>query len=145
MTAYEKPAELYDGLRLHQNENTGGCSPRVLEALARAAARRGRLLPAYAAATARVRRLSRRHRRPRRADQRPRRRHHGARGGVPAAASPAALVPEAIVPEPAFEIFRVDTEVVGGRVVPVMPKPDFQLRARRGACGHHARARASCS
>jgi hypothetical protein len=32
---YEKPAEMYDGLRLHQNENTGGCSPRVLEALAR--------------------------------------------------------------------------------------------------------------
>ena len=33
MTAYDKPPELYDGLRLHQNENTGGCSPRVLEAL----------------------------------------------------------------------------------------------------------------
>ena len=32
---YEKPAEMYDGLRLHQNENTDGCSPRVLEALAR--------------------------------------------------------------------------------------------------------------
>src|SRR3954449_1886741 len=31
---YEKPPEMYDGLRLHQNENTGGCSPRVLEALA---------------------------------------------------------------------------------------------------------------
>ena len=31
---YEKPAEMYDGLRLHQNENTEGCSPRVLEALA---------------------------------------------------------------------------------------------------------------
>ena len=34
MPDYEKPPELYDGLRLHQNENTGGCSPRVLEALA---------------------------------------------------------------------------------------------------------------
>ena len=34
MSQYQKPAELYDGLRLHQNENTGGCSPRVLEALA---------------------------------------------------------------------------------------------------------------
>jgi len=31
---YQKPAELYDGLRLHQNENTGGCSPKVLAALA---------------------------------------------------------------------------------------------------------------
>ena len=40
MSHYQKPPELYDGLRLHQNENTGGCSPRVLEALARAARRR---------------------------------------------------------------------------------------------------------
>ena len=31
---YDKPPELYAGLRLHQNENTGGCSTRVLEALA---------------------------------------------------------------------------------------------------------------
>ena len=30
---FEKPAELYDGLRLHQNENTLGCSPRVIEFL----------------------------------------------------------------------------------------------------------------
>ena len=33
MSDYDKPPELYDGLRLHQNENTGGCSPRVLDAL----------------------------------------------------------------------------------------------------------------
>src|SRR5258706_15369581 len=35
------------------------------------------------------------------------------------------VVPEAIVPEPAFEIFRLDTDVAGGRLVQVMPKPDF--------------------
>ena len=35
MSHYQKPPELYDGLRLHQNENTGGCSPKVIEALAR--------------------------------------------------------------------------------------------------------------
>src|SRR5207247_6537372 len=34
---------------------------------------------------------------------------------------------EAIVPEPAFEIFRFDTSVVGGRLVQVMPKPDFRF------------------
>ena len=34
-------------------------------------------------------------------------------------------VPEALVPDPAFEIFRVDTEAVGGQFVQVMPKPDF--------------------
>ena len=35
------------------------------------------------------------------------------------------FVPEAIIPEPAFEIFKFDTEVVGGRPVSVMPRPDF--------------------
>jgi hypothetical protein len=35
------------------------------------------------------------------------------------------LVPEAVVPEPAFEIFRFDTAVAGGRLVQVMPRPDF--------------------
>ena len=31
---YSRPAPTGDGLRLHLNENTGGCSPKVLEALA---------------------------------------------------------------------------------------------------------------
>jgi hypothetical protein len=35
------------------------------------------------------------------------------------------LNPEALVPEPAFEIFRFDTAVAGGRLVQVMPRPDF--------------------
>ena len=34
-------------------------------------------------------------------------------------------VPEAIVPQPAFEIFGVDTDVAGGTVVSVMPRPGF--------------------
>src|SRR5205823_5759315 len=37
------------------------------------------------------------------------------------------VLPEAIVPEPAFEIFRFDTAVAGGRLVQVMPKPDFEF------------------
>src|SRR5438093_12514664 len=51
MTHYQKPPELYDGLRLHQNENTGGCSPKVLEALARLRADQIGFYPPYAAAT----------------------------------------------------------------------------------------------
>jgi histidinol-phosphate/aromatic aminotransferase/cobyric acid decarboxylase-like protein len=51
MTAYDKPPELYDGLRLHQNENTGGCSPRVLEALAKLRPDEVGFYPPYAAAT----------------------------------------------------------------------------------------------
>lgn len=40
---------------------------------------------------------------------------------------PDGLVPEAIIPEPAFEIFKFDTEVAGGAAVRVMPGPDFSF------------------
>jgi histidinol-phosphate aminotransferase len=124
---YEKPPELYDGLRLHQNENTRGCSPRVIEALARLKPEQIGFYPPYAAVTEACARyfgvtsdrltLV-----------------NGLDEGIMAIAvaylRPAAgsdLVPEAIVPEPAFEIFRFDTAVAGGRVVPVMPNPDFSF------------------
>jgi len=126
MTQYQKPPELYDGLRLHQNENTGGCSPRVLEALARLRADEIGFYPPYAAATDAVARylgvsadrllLT-----------------NGLDEGImalsvaylrPTSGGP---TPEAVVPEPAFEIYRLDTAVAGGRLVQVMPKPDFQL------------------
>jgi len=48
---YQKPAELYDGLRLHQNENTGGCSPKVLQALASLTPEQVGFYPPYDAAT----------------------------------------------------------------------------------------------
>src|SRR5450830_1739929 len=54
MSHYQTPPELYEGLRLHQNENTGGCSPRVLEALARLRADQIGFYPPYAAATGAV-------------------------------------------------------------------------------------------
>jgi histidinol-phosphate aminotransferase len=124
-THYEKPAEMYDGLRLHQNENTGGCSPRVLEALARLTRENMGFYPPYSAVTdaaaryfgiaadhvALVNGLD-----------------EGIMGAAIAYLRPSAgsgLVPEAIVPEPAFEIFRFDTAVAGGRLVQVMPRPDF--------------------
>ena len=114
MSHYQKPPELYDGLRLHQNENTGGCSPRVLDALARLRADQIGFYPPYAAATDAV----------------------ASYLGVPAdrvtlvngldegimALAVAYLRAaiggpqlESIVPEPAFEIFRFDTAVAGGR------------------------------
>jgi len=121
---YQKPAELYDGLRLHQNENTGGCSPKVLEALASLTAEQVGFYPPYAAAeeacaaylgVARER-LSL---------------VNGLDEGIMAVAvsylRPRAGHdrPEAIIPDPAFEILAFDTEVVGGRPIRVEPNPDF--------------------
>jgi histidinol-phosphate aminotransferase len=124
MTAYDKPPELYDGLRLHQNENTGGCSPRVLEALARLRPDEVGFYPPYAAATrACAQYLG--------VDPDAVALTNGLDEGImglavaylrPPVGGP---VPEALVPEPAFEIFRVDVEAVGGHFVQVMPRPDF--------------------
>lgn len=124
--SYDKPPELYDGLRLHSNENTGGCSPHVIEALSKLRPDQLGFYPPYAAATARCAEyygvaedrivLT-----------------NGLDEGI-MALSVAKLrpgvggpVPEAIVPEPAFEIFRFDTLVAGGRLVQVMPRADFSF------------------
>jgi len=132
MTRYQKPPELYDGLRLHQNENTGGCSPRVLQALASLRADQIAFYPPYEAATAACAlylgvdadRLSL---------------VNGLDEGImslavsylrssgPSGPSAGGLVPEAIIPEPAFEIFAIDTEIAGGRPVRVKPRPDFSF------------------
>jgi histidinol-phosphate aminotransferase len=126
MTHYQKPPELYDGLRLHQNENTGGCSPRVLDALRALRVDQIGFYPPYsetveacarylgvsAATVALTNGLD-----------------EGIMGMAVAFLRPSSdgLIPEAIIPEPAFEIFKFDTEVVGGRPVQVMPRPDFSF------------------
>ena len=126
MTHYQKPPELYDGLRLHQNENTGGCSPRVLEALARLRPEELGFYPPYAGATDAVatylgveaERITL---------------VNGLDEGIMAVAVAYLRAEiggprlEAIVPEPAFEIFRFDTAVAGGKLVQVMPHADFSF------------------
>ena len=124
MSEYDKPPELYAGLRLHQNENTIGCSPRVLAALSSLRPDQIAFYPPYRAVTEACAR------------------HFGVIAehltlvngldeGILAAAiahlhaSPDGRVHEAIVPEPAFEVFAVFAEAIGGRIVPVMPNPDF--------------------
>jgi histidinol-phosphate aminotransferase len=124
MSEYDKPAELYDGLRLHQNENTGGCSPRVLDALASLSAEAIAVYPPYKATIERCARYF---------GVSP---HevaitNGLDEGILAAAvaclrpSPDGFVPEAIIPQPAFEIFQFNAELIGARVVPVPPRADF--------------------
>lgn len=126
MNKYEKPGEFYDGLRLHQNENTGGCSPQVLKALAGITREQMGFYPPYNAATKTI------------ADYLVVNPDHlslvnGLDEGIMAAAigylrpRPDGFIPEAIIPEPAFEIFGFDTEVVGGRPVRVAPNPDFSF------------------
>ena len=124
MGHYQKPPELYEGLRLHQNENTGGCSPKVIEALARLRPDQVGFYPPYAAATEKIARylgVAAEHVAI----------TNGLDEGIMGLAVAMLRAPigepplEAIVPEPAFEIFRFDTAVAGGRLVQVMPRADF--------------------
>lgn len=130
MNKYEKPGELYDGLRLHQNENTGGCSPAVLAALARLTAEQLAFYPPYSAATdACARYLG--------VDADRLSLVNGLDEGIMATAvgylrpTAGGVVPEAVIPEPAFEIFAFDTEIVGGRPVKVAPNADFSFAIDR--------------
>jgi histidinol-phosphate aminotransferase len=126
MTRYQRPAELYAGLRLHQNEHTGGCSPQVLEALAGLTRAQIAVYPPYAAAVAACAA------------------HagvtpdelllvNGLDEGILAMAiaflrtQADGVVPEAIIPQPAFEVFDVAVSAVGASVVQVMPAPDFSF------------------
>jgi histidinol-phosphate aminotransferase len=121
---YRKPAELYAGLRLHQNEHTGGCSPNVLDALARLTREQIGQYPPYSTVTDACAA------------------HvgvspdelmlvNGLDEGILAIAvaflrsGPDGIVPEAIIPKPAFEVFDVAVGVVGARTVEVMPRVDF--------------------
>src|SRR6202140_2461260 len=123
---YQKPPVLYAALRLPKNENPGGCSPRVLDALRALRVDQIGFYPPYsetveacarylgvsADAVALTNGLD-----------------EGIMGMAVACLRPSAdgLIPEAIIPEPAFEIFKFDTEVVGGRPVRIMPRPDFSF------------------
>jgi histidinol-phosphate aminotransferase len=125
MSHYQKPPELYDGLRLHQNENTGGCSPKVIEALARLRPEQVGFYPPYAEATNAVAAYL----------QTPVETvtlTNGLDEGIMALAvaylrRADGAAAEALVPEPAFEIFRFDTAVAGGTLVQVMPRSDFSF------------------
>jgi histidinol-phosphate aminotransferase len=121
----DKPPELYDGLRLHQNENTGGCSPRVIEALAALRPEQIALYPPYKAvvdACAAHFGVS-----PDRIAL-----TNGLDEGIFAACvaylRPLATGPaEAIVPQPAFEIFALNASVAGARPVEVAPRRGFEF------------------
>jgi histidinol-phosphate aminotransferase len=121
---YDKPPELYDGLRLHQNENTGGCSPRVLRALAALRPDQIALYPPYKPVVDKCAAYFG-------VDP-----HHlaltnGLDEGILAVAIaflrplPGGTRPEVVIPQPAFDIFELNSSIVGGRPIQIMPRPGF--------------------
>jgi histidinol-phosphate aminotransferase len=130
MTKYQKPAELYDGLRLHQNENTGGCSPKVIEALAALRPEEVGFYPPYEAATRACAKYIG-------VDPDHLSLLNGLDEGIMCTAigylrsTVGGSVPEAVIPDPAFEIFAIDTEVLGAKPVRVAPNPDFSFPLER--------------
>ncbi len=117
---YQAP-ERRAGLRLHLNENTAGCSPRVLEAMRALTPDEIASYPDYGKMTRRVEE------------------YFAVPSGwvqllngldeglhiVAAAAARRRSTAASVYPEPAFEMYRVCSEVVGLPVAPIAPRPDF--------------------
>ena len=125
---YARPADREGALRLHLNENTGGCSQAVIDAIRQISAEEVAYYPDYAMLA----------------------RECAAYLGV----GEAQLVltngldegllgvtvsaframqssnglPEAIVPTPAFEMYSVFVKAAGGRVVSIPPRPGFAFQ-----------------
>ena len=121
---YRRPSTADAALRLHLNENTAGCSPRVLAALQSVTREQAAFYPDYDAATAAC----------------------AARLGVAAAETvltngldegilavamsalrdgrPRGAV-EAVIPEPAFDMYATCADAVGATLAHVGPTPDL--------------------
>jgi histidinol-phosphate aminotransferase len=130
---YERVEVEGEGLRLHLNENTGGCSPRVMDALRAMTATDLAFYPDYRSvhlATARALGV---------AEDRLIL-TNGMDEGILAAAiaylrpsvddpttTVATFAPEAIVVEPAFGMYADAVEAAGGRMVTVLPAEDLSV------------------
>jgi histidinol-phosphate aminotransferase len=124
---YQREPELGDGLRLHLNENTGGCSPRVVEALRRLSAIDAAVYPDYR----HVNGVCARH-----LGVDPARLllTNGLDEGILAAAIAylqrdpgVAGPPEGLIVEPCFGMYADCTEAVGARIVRVAPQADLEF------------------
>jgi histidinol-phosphate aminotransferase len=129
MSGYTRPEATAGSLRLHLNENTSGCSPRVLEAIADLTGEDIAFYPeydrvvgetaAYVGVTPDHLLLT-----------------NGLDEGILAATVTAArdrvehgggVRPEVIVPLPAFDMYGVCCRAVGASLVPVDPREDLQF------------------
>ena len=126
---YEKVLTPSSGLRLHLNENTAGCSPKVLEALQRLTRQDVAFYPGYdEVVTACATRLG--------VDSDRLVLTNGLDEGILALTVAAlrqrdAAVPEAVVVVPAFDMYASTASGVGARVVEVPLGPDFTFPTER--------------
>jgi histidinol-phosphate aminotransferase len=131
---YARPQDRAGALRLHLNENTGGCSPAVVEAIRGISAQDVAYYPEYAS-------LSRECAAYLGIAEAQLVLTNGLDEGLLALAVSAFRtmrsspgMPEAIVPAPAFEMYSVFVKAAGGRVVSVAPKQDFAFPLKE-VCG----------
>ena len=125
---YARPADRAGALRLHLNENTGGCSPAVVDAIRQLSAEDIAYYPDYAV-------LSRECAAYLGVTEAQLVLTNGLDEGLLALTISAFRVmqsshglPEAIIPAPAFEMYSVFVKAAGGRVVHVAPKPNFSFQ-----------------
>lgn len=120
---YERHIDTGPGLRLHLNENTGGCSPRVLEALRQLVATDVSHYPDYGTVVSRAAAWFG-------VDQDRMILTNGMDEGillacVSAFQQHARPGGESLIPVPAFDEYAASTSACGGAVVTVPPRPDF--------------------
>jgi histidinol-phosphate aminotransferase len=124
MTHYERPMSSERALRLHLNENTAGCSPRVLAALREVTRQQAAFYPDYEHATALC--AARLGVAPEEAVL-----TNGLDEGILAVATAALRTRraqgaiEAVIPEPAFDMYATCADAVGARLVQIPPQPDL--------------------
>ena len=128
--SYQKPGDRTGALRLHLNENTGGCSHAVIDAIRQITTEEVAIYPDYDALAHEC------------ADYLGVREAqlvmtNGLDEGLLASTITAFRMnrvkdglPEAIIPQPAFEMYKVFVGAAGGQVVTVAPKPDFAFPVR---------------
>jgi histidinol-phosphate aminotransferase len=125
-TGYDKPDDRLDAVRLHMNENTAGCSPAVLAALQRTARTTVSLYPGYAAATSAAARYLG-------VDAARVLLTNGLDEGILVTTALAfahrdgAGKPEAIIALPTFDMYAIYVRALGGRLVAIAPRSDFEF------------------
>jgi histidinol-phosphate aminotransferase len=126
--SYARPSDRAGALRLHLNENTGGCSQAVIDAIRTISTEDIACYPDYAA-------LSRECAAYLGVSEPHLVLTNGLDEGLFALTVSAfgarrdlAGLPEAIIPMPAFEMYSVFAKAAGGRVVPVAPGPGFSFQ-----------------